>query len=309
MKTTLLGVFGNPILHSKSPQLFNSVFSKLNINAYYTRIRPQSAAEIIDIIRTMPLAGANITAPYKEQMLSLVDEVSIDAKTIGAINTIANCNGKLIGYNTDHIGVTESIKEVQKELTQKKCLVLGGGGAARSAAYGLKRNGAEVFICNRTHSKAKTIATDFACQALSWTNFDVSKEFDIVVSTLLPNAKPYFMGELKFEVLLDASYKPTLVSEITKSRGITIISGKRWLLYQAVEAFTVLQGFVPPTKTMDNALDKELIKNEVRIMQFPCKKNNTIDYRGVDLIISTKYLEQQEIKNITNEEISKTFAG
>ena len=86
--THFFAVFGNPILHSKSPQLFNSVFSEFGMNAFYTRIRPQSASDIIDIIRTMPLAGANITAPFKEDMVKFVDVVSLDAEEIGALTPL-----------------------------------------------------------------------------------------------------------------------------------------------------------------------------------------------------------------------------
>ena len=309
METTLFAVFGNPILHSKSPQLFNSVFNEVSMNSYYTRIRPQSAADIIDIIRTMPLAGANITAPFKQEMVALVDVVSMDAEAIGAINTIINSNGRLIGYNTDHSGVTQSLKETGIDLIGKKCLVLGGGGAARSAAYGLTRKGAQVTICNRTESKAKTIADDFKCQAVSWTDFDLSEEYDIVVSTILPSVLPHFFGKLKFKTLLDASYKPSLISEVAQSRGINIISGKRWLLNQAVEAFTIFHGYPPPTMIMETALDKTLNKNDILVKEFPCEECEKVDYKGTDLIISTKNLAQNTIKEIIDEEISKAFAG
>ena len=309
METTLFAVFGNPILHSKSPQLFNSVFNEVSMKSYYTRIRPQSAADIIEIIRTMPLAGANITAPFKEEMISLVDVVSMDAEAIGAINTIINSNGRLIGYNTDHSGVTQSLKEAGIDLIGKNCLVLGGGGAARSATYGLTRKGAQVTICNRTASKAKTIADDFSCQVMSWTDFDLSKEYDIVVSTILPSVLPHFFSKLNFKTLLDASYKPSLVSEVAQSRGINTISGKRWLLNQAVEAFTIFHGYPPPITIMEAALNKTLSKSNILVKEFPCAQENNNDYKGTNIVISSKGLQQDRIKEIIDEEISKAFAG
>ena len=305
----IYAVFGNPILHSKSPQLFNSVFNEMSMNSYYTCIRPQSAADIIDIIRTIPLAGANITAPYKEQMVSLVDVVSMDAEAIGAINTIVNSDGRLIGYNTDHYGVTQSLKEAGIDIPNSSCLVLGGGGAARSAVYGLMRQGAKVFICNRTISKAKAIADDFGCTLMNWQEFDSSFNFDVVVSTIVPEAIPHFMDSVKFKYLLDASYKPSAVYQIAHEKGAKIVSGERWLLHQAIEAFTIFQGYPPPLKTMGGALDKELNKNEILIKEFPCTQSENNDYKGTNLVISTKNLEQHTIKEITDEEISKAFAG
>ena len=222
----LFAVFGNPILHSKSPQLFNSVFSEFGMDALYTRIRPQSAADIVELIRSMPIAGANITAPYKKEVYDLVDVVSLDAEEIGAINTIVNSDGRLIGYNTDHYGVTQSLKEAGIDLHKSSCLVLGGGGAARSAVYGLMRQGANVFICNRTISKAEAIANDFGCTLMNWQEFDSKFTFDVVISTIVPEAIPPFLNDVRFNYLFDASYKPSMVYQIAQMKGAKIISGE-----------------------------------------------------------------------------------
>ncbi|NHB68840.1 shikimate dehydrogenase family protein [Perlabentimonas gracilis] len=307
--TQFFAVFGNPILHSKSPQLFNSVFNEFDMDAFYTRIRPQSASDIIDIIRSMPLAGANITAPFKEDMVSLVDVVSLDAEEIGAINTIVNSYGRLIGYNTDHYGVTQSLREAGIELLGKKCLVLGGGGAARSVVFGLKSKGADVTICNRTHSKAKIIADDFGCKVASWENFDVSVSYDVVVSTLVPNALPPFLEKLDFETLLDASYKSSKVSELAKSRGKKIIKGKRWLLHQAIEAFRLIMSENPPIQIMENALNINLKKPDLQILEYPTSASQTEKLKNADLVISTKNLSKKSIKAIIDEEISKAFGN
>ncbi|MDX9847972.1 MAG: shikimate dehydrogenase [Tenuifilaceae bacterium] len=307
--TKLFAVFGNPILHSKSPQLYNAVFDEFGLNAYYTRIRPQSASDVIDIVRTLPLGGANITAPFKEEMVSLVDIVSLDAEEIGAINTIVNSDGRLIGYNTDHYGVTQSLKEAEINLLNAKCLVLGGGGAARSVVYGLKYKGAHVTICNRTFSKAKAIADDFGCEVMSWDNFDTSASFDVVVSTIVPDALPPFFDLLEFKNLFDASYKPSRVSEIAQKRGSRIIPGKRWLLHQAVEAFRLYLGDVPPIKTMELALEKNLKKEEVVAKEFLGASETVSSFKDVNLLVSSKGLTSKQVKAIINEEISKAFGG
>ncbi len=309
MSKTLYAVFGNPILHSKSPQLFNSVFNEFGINAFYTRIRPLSASDIIHIIRTMPLAGANITAPFKEDIVDLVDVVSLDAEEIGAINTIVNSEGRLIGYNTDHYGVTQSLKEAGIDLIGKKCLVLGGGGAARAVVYGLKLKGAQATICNRSQSKAETIANDFDCELMPWNDFNTKKAFDVVISTIIPEVLPPFWEQLNFHTLLDASYKQSKISEFANHNGHTVISGKRWLLHQAVEAFRLIMGENPPIQIMENALSISIKKTDLHVLEYHGDKSQNENFESADLIVSAKSQTDQSIKAIIDEEISKAFAG
>ncbi len=303
----IFAVFGNPILHSKSPQLFNSAFSNFKADACYTRIRPQSASDIVEIVRKLPLAGANITAPFKEEVLKLLDDVSIDVQRIGAVNTIVNSNGRLIGHNTDHFGVTESLRNAGVNLPRSKCLVLGGGGAARAAVYGLMNSEAEVYICNRTLSKAQKIASDFNCKVLNWNNFDTSIDFDVVVSTLLPEAIPPFVHSLKFHFLLDASYKPSAVSKKASEMNVSIIEGKWWLIHQAVAAYELFFGVKPSFETMAKAFDQKLHKDKLHILPFQTNWQDEVSFLSADLIISTANMDEFALKNIINEEIGKAF--
>jgi shikimate dehydrogenase len=305
----LFAVFGNPILHSKSPQLFNSVFSEFGMDALYSRVRPQSAVDIVELIRSMPIAGANITAPYKKEVYDLVDVVSLDAEEIGAINTIVNSDGRLIGYNTDHYGVTQSLKEAGIDLSNSSCLVLGGGGAARSAVYGLMRHGANVYICNRTISKAEAIANDFGCTLMNWQEFDTKLTFDVVISTIVPEAIPCFLNTVKFNYLFDASYKPSMVYQIAQMKGAKIISGERWLLHQAIEAFKLFIGDNPPLNIMEKGLKNKLIKENLTILNYPDSSLQDIFVKKADLIISTKGLSKADIKEILDEETRKAFAS
>ena len=94
--------FWKPILHSRSPQLFNAVFVHENINALYTRIQATNGKEVVDIIKKHKISGANITTPFKETVLEYVDSISDEARQIGGINVIINSNGALSGHNTDH---------------------------------------------------------------------------------------------------------------------------------------------------------------------------------------------------------------
>ena len=305
----LFAVFGNPVLHSKSPQLFNSAFSGLQSNDFYTRIRPTSAKNIVEIIRSLPLNGANITAPFKQEVFDFVDFCADDAKKIGAINTIVNESGRLIGHNTDHYGVTESLLNAGVSLTKSRCLVLGAGGAARAAVYGLINKGAEVTICNRTQSKAETIAADFGCKVISWNDFNSDEEFDIVVSTLLPEANPKFLTNIDFDFFLDASYKNSIASDIAIENGAKVISGEKWLLFQAAQAFKLFTEMEPPVRTMEQGLQNLLTVENLKIGSISQTSTHEILSNKFDLLVDTSGLTEEMVKQIIDEEISKAFGG
>jgi len=307
-KTKLFAVFGNPILHSKSPQLFNSVFKELGKDAYYTRIRPQSVFDIVDLIRNLPLSGANITAPFKVELIPFLDELSSEVKMIGAVNTVININGKLWGYNTDHVGVLESLNQERVSLIEAKCLVIGGGGAARAAVYGLIKQGADVIVCNRTLSKAQRIASDFGCDIMAWDTFDTNENFNVLVSTLLPDVVPPFIKSLKLNYLLDASYKQSVVFQMANRMGIQVISGERWLLHQAAEAYRLFFDEVIPVSLMEKGLHKQLEKSDVKTVGYDINSPfHELDLH-TDLIVSSKGMDNLQVKGIIDEEFGKAFS-
>ncbi len=305
----LFAVFGNPVLHSKSPQIFNPAFEDLNINAKYIRIRPQSAKDICTLMKDIPIAGASITSPFKEEIMNFLDDISVDAHRIGAVNTVVNIDGRLNGYNTDHAGVTESLHEAGVSIANSKCLVLGGGGAARAAVYGLTNQGAKVFICNRTFEKAQKITDDFGCELTDWDNFNTSITFDIVISALLPEAVPPFLQSLHFNYLLDASYKMSKVSEITKKMGPKIIPGERWLIYQAAEAFELFCQKKPSIKAMERDLKKIPERDSINIVNYSLEAPGRLKEEEIDLLISSEGNDPRLQKNIIDEEIDKAYSS
>ena len=229
----MYAVFGSPVLHSKSPQLFRSM---LRDKDFYTRILPQSAEDILRIVKLLNLTGASITSPFKLSLLPLLDDLTPSARSVGAVNCIRHENGGVFGHNTDFMGVIVALEESGMFLRHAKILVLGAGGAARAAVYGLKKAGSEVYVCNRTQAKAKELAATFGANFIDWENQKTMPFFDAVVSTLLPEAIPPFAGRLTYGKLLDAVYKPSKMSDFSRSRGITVITGDRWLIYQGLAA-------------------------------------------------------------------------
>lgn len=303
----LFAVFGKPILHSKSPHMFNSVFERLDSRDYYIRVRPSSAADIIRMIKTVPISGASITAPYKEEVIPFLDELSEESQAIGAVNQIVNDNGCLKGYNTDHLGVSNSLAEAGFRMREKNCLILGAGGAAKSVAYALKKHGAEVFVFNRTASRAESIADKFGCRVIKRDSVPEKEHFDLVVSTLPPDAMPLFFRQIRFDLLLDANYKPSWISQEANGRAVQLIDGKRWLLHQAHGAFKLFTGSSVSINWMEEGLSRELNKGELRILFQEDPKTDVLLKEKPDMILSAAGLSSEEKQLIIDEEIDKAF--
>ena len=160
--TILYGVFGDPIRHSRSPIMLNRAFQEAGINAVYAafHVRPEELGDAVRGIRALGYRGINVTIPHKVEVMQYLDEIDEGARIVGAVNTIVNEAGKLIGYNTDGIGYVRSLKEETGiELKGKSVLLLGAGGAARGVAYALAKEGAgRIYIANRTKERALELA-------------------------------------------------------------------------------------------------------------------------------------------------------
>ena len=305
----IFAVFGNPILHSRSPQLFNAVFVHENINALYTRIQATNGKEVVDIIKKHKISGANITTPFKETVLEYVDSISDEARQIGGINVIINSNGALSGHNTDHIGVTTSLENIT-DLKTANCLVLGAGAAARAAVFGLILKGANVTVANRTFEKAKQIAKTFNCKAISLDKLEqYINKTDIIVSSLLPQANPLEGIILpKNLIILDANYRHSGVATYALEQDCRLISGKEWLLYQAIETYKLFFGKEPDKSIMEKKFSSNLNSENINALALnPNVKH--VDFQDVDIAIYTSSNNEAEFKKRLNEEKNLLING
>src|SRR5580700_8831108 len=153
--TRIYGVAGDPVEHSLSPIIMNTALRRENVNGVYLPLHSKTLKDLIYCAREIPLHGLSITMPYKQAILSYLDNTDAHTAKIGACNTVVRGQeGKLYGFNTDIAGV---IRPLEQRITieNAKVLVLGAGGAARAAVFGLKERGAEVWILNRTAVKAQ----------------------------------------------------------------------------------------------------------------------------------------------------------
>lgn len=260
----LFGVAGKPILHSLSPQLFNAAFKEKGINAAYTRISSDDPIETLKIVKEGGFSGINVTSPLKEKIVRLLDSVDETAKKIGAVNTILVKDKKFAGFNTDHLGVVFALKESGIKIRGKKAVVLGAGGAAKAAAFGLVSSGARVVIANRTRKKALNAARKIGCNSVKLGKASEEiKNSDILVSCIpSKNPLPGFFSLHKGLVVLDANYaNESQLVLAARQKSCKVVDGKKWLAFQAAFSFRIFTGKKAPLSLM---MKKAFSKNVTR---------------------------------------------
>lgn len=243
----LFAIFGDPVEHSRSPLMHNSVFKNLKYKACYTRVHLRDGSKLRETFLSLKLAGANITVPHKEEAYKACDEVRGFAKSVGVVNTIVNENGKLIGYNTDADGFMFAIDEFKKKFdkTAPSALILGAGGTSRALSEMLTLKNINVTVLNRSENNAeffKQLGINF----YTWEDFKITHKYDLVVNTTsaglkdeeLPAPKKLIEDILNnTSFVADAIYgKMTPFLKLAEKKGITYKDGADMLLGQGVLA-------------------------------------------------------------------------
>ena len=147
--TSLFGLIGNPVAHSLSPRMHNQALAATGYNGVYLAFRVTDPRAAIKGIAALNFKGISVTLPHKVAVMDYLDEVNETAAQIGAVNTIVNSRGRLIGYNTDCPGALEALR-TRTSIRDKSVAIIGAGGAARAIGFGLVNAGAQVTILNRT---------------------------------------------------------------------------------------------------------------------------------------------------------------
>jgi len=271
-KTKIIGVIGKNIENSLSPLIHNQMILKHSLNFCYLpfQVAETDLNKAIQGIKALNIRGVNITFPYKEKAIKLLDEVEESARRIGAVNTIVNNKGILTGYNTDVIGFKKSLQENGKfAIKGEKAIILGAGGAARAVAYALLEEGIEeIYIFNRTLEKAEKIKQDFltfspgsninifpleegrlkdkigeAHLLVNATSLGMPSKID---NTPLPDKRLFHPNLLVYDLI----YHPakTLFLRQAERAGAKIINGLPMLVYQGIESFYLWTGFKPEGK-------------------------------------------------------------
>lgn len=246
-------VIGHPISHSRSPMLHGYWLRAMGIEGSYERldVAPDGVPAFFASYREEGWIGGNVTVPHKSAVMPFLDRIDADARTMGAVNTISWSDGELVGGNTDAIGFIANIDERAPDWDQRgrKAVILGAGGAARAATYGLIGRGFEVALCNRTESKAEALATHFG-DRVSAHGLD-ERDALLAQCDLLVNATSLGMvNQPPLEVditplkptatVYDVIYVPleTALLRAARERGHRTVDGLGMLLHQGVEGFS-----------------------------------------------------------------------
>jgi 3-dehydroquinate dehydratase/shikimate dehydrogenase len=261
----IFGVAGNPISHSLSPLMQNTAFRREGVNAVLLPLNAHKIDDLLKIVRELPLAGLAITMPFKQEILPHLTNSDPLTGRIGACNTLRiTTEGKLVGFNTDVAGV---IRPLEKRLRLKgaRIAVLGAGGAARAAVFGLVEQGAEVFIVNRTHENAVALAKESKAKALKHEQFAKAK-FDVLINSTpcgMAGSKtplPIAENELNASLVFDLVYNPleTPLLKLAKARGIPVITGLEMFVQQGARQFELWTGKPAPEAEMQRVVELEL---------------------------------------------------
>jgi len=269
--TRLCAVLGSPIRHSASPAMHNAAFATRGLNWRYLafEVDPKHLRAAIEGARAMNFAGLNLTVPHKLLAVDMVDDLDDSAKSWGAVNTIKFENGRAIGFNTDANAIVTSLRDDLKvELRGAKVLLLGAGGAGRTAALKIAaENVAELFLVNRTVSKAEAIAAEIKKQ---FPSVKVSvgypkAEVDLLLNATSLGLKPEDGSPLDEEqfslkrtrAVYDMIYKPaeTKLLATAKATGCKTANGIGMLVHQGAKAFEIWTGQPAPVAVMRRAVE------------------------------------------------------
>ena len=281
--TRILGVFGCPVEHSLSPPMHNAALARLRLSYVYVpfRVTPEALERALHSLPALGIVGVNLTIPHKERALALVDEVTDEAREVGAINTVHCLEGRLKADNTDGRGFYLPLQEAGFEALGRTALVIGAGGAARSVVFRLAREGAgTIWLANRTWERAERLAQSVAAagygeRRVRPLRLDDSEALgqalraaDLLVHTSRVGMYPEVNGlpPIPLEALhrdlfvYDLVYNPTetiLMAE-ARRRGCTVLGGAKMLVYQGAAAFERWTGVWPPTDVMEAAVNTML---------------------------------------------------
>ena len=272
----LVGVFGYPVDENPTVVIQDAAFEAKGLFWHYLTlmVKPEDLGDAVQSIRALNLAGMNMTIPHKVACIPFLDEVDKSAQLIGAVNTVKNNGGKLVGYNTDGQGFTRALVEEEVEICGATIALLGAGGAARSIAVETALAGAKkLYIINRNVQRGQTLAdlindnTDCEAIYMEWKGTaSIPEDAQILVNAtsvgLYPdtNLPDIDMACITPElVVCDGVHNPPktpFLKEAKRLGAAKIISGQGMLVYQGAIGFKIWTGVDAPVEVMMDALKK-----------------------------------------------------
>jgi len=265
-------LFGHPVAHSLSPTLHNAAFEALGLDAHYEArdVAPDALGEAVGALRAAACFGANVTAPHKQAIMPLLDEVTPEVRALGAVNTVVNHAGRLTGGNTDGPGLARWMTDADIDVSGRLALVIGAGGAARSAVLALATLGAgRIHVVNRGQERAVRLQQDLAAAAIARVTVGTLNEiaraakepWDVVINATslghhgqAPDVHPSCYSPQS--VAIELAYNPpeTGFMRAAQAAGARAENGLGMLVHQAALSFERWTGRTPPLDDMFGAV-------------------------------------------------------
>lgn len=244
MAEKLYAVCGKPIIHSKSPYIFSDLFSKNDLKHVYFRILTESAKDCIRLMNKIDISAINATAPLKEDLFRLLKDNDDNAKISQSVNCVVKKNNSFKGFSTDHFGVINSLIANNIDPKNEKFLIIGAGGAAAAATYGLYQYTNNIVILNRTIERAEKLAKRFTLHFDILDNIQKWVNSSTVIISTLPAEADFPQIEIPPDVkaVLDANYKKSKIYNKININNTIFINGESWLINQAIPAFNIFTG-------------------------------------------------------------------
>lgn len=277
-QTRIVGIFGDPITHTRSPAMQNAAFQACNLPYVYVPflVHPPDLSRAVQSIRALNLVGINVTVPHKERIVRCLDSLSEEATLCGAVNTVVNRDGHLFGDNTDGHGFLQSLKEHGLSPHQGEVILIGAGGSARAVLVSLLRAGyGPITIVNRTIANAKTLVRSY--RNLGRTEVNALPLDALQDTVLLPHASLIINstsvglhGEEFFPLtyaatprrclFYDLLYRPEPTSFLRGAQKVrrAVLDGREMLRHQGALAFSLWTGVPAPLRIMKQALRRAL---------------------------------------------------
>jgi shikimate dehydrogenase len=263
-KTSLCLLLGDPVSHSLSPKMHNAAYKAADIDftMVASRVKAENLKEALLGIRALSAKGLSVTMPHKVSIIPLLDRIDPTAGDIGAVNTVLNVDGQLIGYNTDWLGILKPL-ERRIDLSGLSAAVLGAGGAAQAAVYALTKSGAQVTVLNRTVDKAKALATKFGAEFGELSPRVDTGRYKVIINTTplgMPenlDTAPLLQNQLtNHQIIFETIYSPreTRLLKFAREVGCQVIEGPEMFLEQGAAQFKIHTGADAPREIMLSAL-------------------------------------------------------
>jgi len=281
--TKVVGVIGHPVKHSYSPLMHNIAYEISNLNYIYLPfdVPVSSLRDALKGMLALGIKGFNVTLPLKEKILPLLKEVSEIASIVGAVNTVVNEDGILRGYNTDVLGVIESLNSFKDELAGATVSVIGAGGASRSVIYALIQNFkvGHINIINRTEQIAESLKEYFSTKLIyndlkAYSLFppdliEIFRDSKLIVNTTSMGMYPQVDDSattikesfMKGQIVFDVVYNPvkTKLLKLAESQGATIITGLKMFVEQGAKSYELFSGEKMSVEKVYRAIESYLV--------------------------------------------------